>query len=177
MKASKFSKIEACVSKNAYHGVLCQPFIRNVKGKPHLCATDGKHMVILPVTMEEGDTMGHVNIEALKQARKLVCPDDEITIEDNGCIKLQDGRTIPRFGDGLTTPNVEQVMPDPNDVKFTVAFDVALLANIAQAFGTNWVKLQFKDELSPIIVLPNGNKDKKGYAAEAKGVLMPIRTT
>jgi len=178
MQIHKNSKIEACCGKDPRRRVLTHPHISNINGKPHLCATDGKCLAYVPVILEDGDTPGYVNSEALKQARKLEKHEDVLHIEANGSLKLKDGSTLPRFGaDGsLSYPNVDLVIPDPKDVKWSIAFDVDLLKNLADALGTTHVTLKVIDEVSPITVLPSGrSSDKKEYDRNGRGVFMPMR--
>ena len=68
MKIHKSLRPELAVSKDQSRYVLTEPWL-DAENKV-IVATDGRHMVVVPVEIEEGDTSGHVSAEALAGARK-----------------------------------------------------------------------------------------------------------
>lgn len=174
MKTNKDCKIEAVISRDASRPSLGAPYFRGGA----LWATDGRAMVKLPVESDETDAEGWVPLDALKAARKLAGRLDTVSIHLNGAATLCNGAAFPRLDDkrreGTQWPNCERVFDDAmgKETKFSVAFDVRLLAAIADAMGTDQVKLDLTDELTVIRVSPVG----KAPSPDARGVLMPIRT-
>ena len=174
MKTHKDCKIEAVTSRDATRATLSVPYLRG----GCLWATDGRAMVKLPVESDETDTEGFVPVEALKAARKLSGRIDSISVHLNGAATLANGATFPRpttQTQGFTTwPNCERVFDDAigKETKFSVALDVKLLAAIADAMGTDKVRLQMTDENTAIRVYPGSDAPN----VNARGILMPIRT-
>lgn len=145
-----------------------------------LISTDGRALVQLPVTVEEGDLTGNVPVEALKAAVKLCgrLPEARIDCTSPDHVKLSDGRTWPRACPGRTYPQWRQVLPDysQNSGRRTVRLQInpVLLANLFTAMGdpeSFGAILQFEiDEewdghRSPIVVESSG----------MSGILMPMR--
>jgi hypothetical protein len=172
MKIHTDCQIEKVVSKDKTRLPLSKPYLRNGA----IWASDGKAMVRLPVETEAGDVDGYLSPEALKAARKT----KDGTIHANGSLALSNGQVFPR-------PQVDELgkFPDcepiwnngiaqPNTL--SVAFDVGLLKNIADAFGTEAVRLELTDALTVIRVFPVANVGCTIPNEEARGLLMPIRT-
>lgn len=174
MKTHKDCQIEKVVSRDASRPGIGFPYFRGGA----LWATDGRMMVKLPVESDETDTEGWVPVDALKAARKLSGRLDSISVHLNGAATLCNGAAFPRPGGdqfkGGQWPNCERVFDDAmgKETKLSIAFDVRLLTAIADAMGTDQVKLHLTDELTVIRVSPVG----KVPSPDARGVLMPIRT-
>lgn len=172
MKIHKHFKIEAVTSRDTKRATLSVPYFRG----GNLWATDGRAMVKLPVESDETDTEGWVSVDALKAARKLSGRRDTVSIHLNGTATLCNGVTFPRPNYetmGGNWPNCERVFDDAmgKETKFSIAFDVKLLASIADAMGTDKVRLEMTDEntvirVYPVIYAPNMN---------ARGVLIPVK--
>lgn len=174
MKTNKDCKIEAVISRDASRPAIGLPYFRGGA----LWATDGRAMVKLPVESDETDTEGWIPVDALKAARKLSGRLDSVSIHLNGAATLCNGAAFPRRdekrGEGTRWPNCERIFEDAmgKETKLSIALDVRLLAAIADAMGTDQVKLHLTDELTVIRVSPVG----KAPSPDAWGILMPIRT-
>lgn len=174
MKTHKECQIEKVVSRDASRPGIGFPYFRGGA----LWATDGRMMVKLPVESDETDTEGWVPVDALKAARKLSGRLDSISVHLNGAATLANGAAFPRPGGdefkGGQWPNCERVFDDAigKETKFSIAFDVKLLAAIADAMGTDKVRLQMTDENTVIRVYPGSDAPN----VNARGILMPIRT-
>jgi hypothetical protein len=166
MKIPLNCKLEACVSNDTMRLHINNIHI-DVENKLAI-ATNGQMLAIVPIEPEEADTSGPLPPKALQAARKLkafgaAC----FTI--NGDIKLPDGCSMPR-PTVSPYPNWRAVVPaEDRPVKFAVSLDAKLLSRLADALGSDVVKLQFLDDLSPIVVVPSGCLDGR------KGILMPER--
>ena len=174
MKTHKDCKIEAVTSRDATRMTLSVPYLRG----GCLWASDGRAMVKLPVESDESDTEGFVPVDALKAARKLSGRLDKIFVHLNGAASLANGASFPRptsQTQGFTNwPNCERVFDDAfgKETNFSIALDVKLLAAIAEAMGTDQVRLQMTDAQTVIRVYPVGDAPN----VNARGILMPIRT-
>lgn len=179
MKLNKSAKIEAVVSDDATRPVLSAPYLEVQDGAGTLISTDGRAMAIIPVEVGEHDVSGWVSIPALVSARKLARKGQDVEIQCNGSCSLVDGSTFPRPHSAPANagiehvpsrfPNWRQVVPNETvSPVFRVCLDPSLLLALANALGSGEsVTLEFKDELSPIRVLPFGQP--------GKGILMPKR--
>jgi hypothetical protein len=171
MKIHTDCQIEKVASKDKTRKVLNHVFLRGDK----LLATDGRSLIEFPVTLEEGDVEGYVTPDALKAARK-----GGASIHANGSLALSNGQVFPRplVSDLGSYPNCAQVMEnaDSKPITLSIAFDVGLLKNLADAFGTEAVKLDLCDEESVIRVYPVATRGCAVPNEKARGILMPIRT-
>lgn len=180
MKIPTNAKLENCVSHDKHRAVLANIHIDTEANLA--VATDGRMMALVPIELDELDTTGPLPPDALQAARKLAKKNNhsDCLLMCNGDIRLSNGVSMPRpttggvDGELPPYPKYQQVVPDKDrPVKFAIAFNAALLADLAGALGCEIVTLQFRDELSPIVVLPS----EAGSVAGAKGVLMPARMT
>lgn len=166
MKIPKDCKMELCASRDAarsqsIHNIHVE---RLEDGTGRAVATNGRMLVIVPVEFEEGDEPGYLTPEALKAGRKLKCGPD-MSIKANGDLKLANGVCFPRPRvNDLPYPNYRQVIPT-SEPTFRVAFNARMLADLAEAMGTEVVTLEFVDTLTAIRVSGHGRC----------GVLMPVR--
>jgi hypothetical protein len=171
MKIHTDCQIEEVASKDKTRKVLNHVFLRGDK----LLATDGRALVEFPVELEQGDVDGYVTADALKAARKAGA-----SIHANGSLSLSNGQAFPRpsVEEVGTYPNCVQVVQnaDSKPVTLSIAFDVGLLKNLADAFGTEAVKLELCDTDSVIRVYPVATRGCAVPNEKARGILMPIRT-
>lgn len=180
MKIDNALKPELVCSKDATRPILQQAYLKGDR----LVATNGRSLAVIPVEREDGDTDGFISPAALKAARKLAKRRDAVSIKANGCLALADGTQLPRTEPGQF-PNYEQVIPKTPEEshKITLALDAKMLLDLAQALGSDKVKLCITggDTVQPILVSPleqNRFGAALGKAKEgAFGVLMPIRLT
>lgn len=145
MKIKKSCKVENVTSTDETRPQIMEPFLTE---DGYLLATNGKAAIRLRVEMEEGDTAGYVNGEALATARKS--KNYENSIKCNGTIILENGQTMPRFtlasaSDNRPYPDIEKVIPTGDPV-FSIRFNPALLEAVAEALGAergDTVRLDF----------------------------------
>ena len=179
-----FKPWEVC-SNEAGREVLHRSFLDVEKSL--LISTNGKILSQLPVTVEDGDVSGLIDMDALKAANKIktMCgtagnrTESRLDCTSPDSVKLADGRTWPRTvpgNVGAKFPNWEQVMPK-NAGRGTVriSFNAELLSNLFAAMGADeraGVTLEFQvDE----------EHDAKGLpvlvtSAGMSGVLLPFKT-
>ena len=180
MKIHPKIKIEsACEPKNGTRDVLRNPYLEvDADGKrANLVATNGKILAVIPVEPEPGDTSGHVPVDALKTARKGAKGD--VSIGCNGAVELPGGLSIPRPDEG-EFPKWRQVLPDPcRSLKVTIALDIVMLKNLADAMGTVGLILEIADADQPVMVRPTETGDyvnlNRPANPDAYGVIMPMR--
>jgi DNA polymerase III sliding clamp (beta) subunit (PCNA family) len=134
-------------------------------------ATNGRSMAIVPVEFDQGSApndKGLINVEALQASRKVKHAAGNMTL--NGAIELPDGRKFPRpSAADHSYPNWEAVLPKEK-ATLSVGVNAKLLLELAQAIGSETVRLDFIDALSPITVTPCGYNAQGGH-----GVIMPMR--
>jgi hypothetical protein len=175
MKIHPKCKVELVASDEDTRKVITQPYLdMSVEGKPVVVATNGKSMAIIPVEVGPEDVAGWITEDALKAMRKSKV--DEIKC--NGDLKVTDGPTFPRPNLGQY-PNWRMVVPaEDRKVGFRISLNARLLYELTQAIGTDCVELVFgEDDLEVILVKPTGSKENPAANIEAKGILMPMRTT
>jgi hypothetical protein len=184
MKLHKQCKVELTASKRVTRQAIAEPFLSIENGKGTLISTNGHSMAIIPVDIEPEDCQGYVSSAVLIAARKQAKRANELQIGLNGCAKLFDGSTMPREGDAgnCTFPNWKQVLPgEISDSAYTVeiAFDAKLLWELAQAMGTQGVRLVARaGNDGAIKVFPIKSSSVGGVTCaniDAKGLLMPVR--
>jgi len=174
-------KPETVVSKDKSRPVLTHLYLRITEGESigSLQATDSYKAVRIPVEVGKDDTEGFVSPDVYKAARK-VTPKTAggVEFEVNGGYTLADGTTHPREFQG-TWPKLDEIMDVPAST-FTVGLNARFLFDLAQAFGSDTVKITFTagrggsdpDPLRPMKVEPIDG-DLKGSSAD--GILMPVR--
>ena len=181
MKIPRNQKIELCASEDPHRIAISAPYLKGNR----LVATNGRHLVVLPVERSPDDVDGYIPAAALAAARKAEKRGDEIAIGLNGAYALADGSTMPRSKelDESTYPNFEQVIPKDgaeNGYALRFSVNVKSLLAVAKALDTESVIIELKDELSPFIIRQGqlGFDGKRAYGnREAFGVIMPTRIT
>lgn len=179
MKLPRNQKIELCASEDPHRIAISAPYL---KGK-RLVATNGRHLVVLPVERSPDDVDGYIPAGVLAAARKVEKRGNEITIGLSGAYALADGSTMPRSKelDESAYPNFEQVIPKggaENGYALRFSINVKSLLAVAKALDTESVVVEFKDEVSPYIVRQGqlGFDGKRASGKrEAFGVIMPTR--
>ena len=182
MKLHKSCKVEQVTSDDATRYAITESYLSIKDGAGTLVSTNGTAMAILPVMLDDGDVQGYVSGAAIKAARKCDKRSDVCTVYLNGCAKLTDGSTMPRDGEAKDAqyPNWSQVVPSGEEHTMEIAFDAKMLWELAQAMGTQGVKLRIKSSEVAFLVspMPAGSFGAiKPACDSAKGILMPISTT
>jgi hypothetical protein len=109
-----------------------------------LIATDGEKLVIIPVTIDDGDTSGPVSTEAIKAAIKAAGKTGDAGITCKTDLAVWNGATYPRPENYSSTvyPNIDRVIPKPAAVH--VSINARMLADVQAAMGCkHGVNLQF----------------------------------
>lgn len=135
-------------------------------------ATDRHIVVRVPVEIEEGDISGPVTADALIASRKS---DERIGCEEDSLVT--DSASFKRPHTPQAYPNLSGLIPDDEEIAWSVGINAAKLLHLAQAMGAEEVILEFvgvgeiEDKLKPIRVSPLGKKSQG-----AQGLIMPVRT-
>jgi DNA polymerase III sliding clamp (beta) subunit (PCNA family) len=174
MKLNTKCKIESAASKDKTRYSITAPWLDIDENGAKVIATDGRIMAVVPVQVNETDKSCHLSIDALKASRKGRLASGEIDTSGE-MQQVTGGGAFPREDLG-NAPNWRQVMPEEKAPVFTVALNPALLARLAEAMGTDAVKLEFTSETSPIRVTPTSGGNGTSVAEPgAVGVIMPCR--
>lgn len=174
MKLPKNVKPEVCVSKDSTRQVICQPWTAKVGEETFLYSTDGRKMLKIPVTLDEGEECGAIPNEAFKIARKEAGKRGNASMHCNGLVRFDNGATIPRPDQkDWKLPDCEQVFPAKDrPVKYKIALDAFLLAELQEGVGATSVSLEFGDDKDVILI-------RFGYSGQeptgAVGLLMLMR--
>lgn len=141
-------------------------------------AIDGRILVVVPVTVEEGDETGLVSEQALKAA--VAGPKRETYIKA-GPEKLETGMgEFPR-DPSRQFPDWEQVIPSKDDANFSIMISVKLLKNLLDAMGANQpdssIELFIKDGDTGVLVEGHNDTAVENRAEPYPyGVIMPKTT-
>jgi hypothetical protein len=176
MKIHKDCKLEAAASKDKSRTVLREPYLDIKDGVGTLVVTDGRILAHIPVEVTPEDTAGFVSGAVLKAARKASKRGDMLNVGLNSVATLDDGATMPRKGDadGEVFPKWREAIPaDYAEPEMVVSFDAMRLWQLAQAMGTQYVRLVIGTADKPILVYPNGAA--RSANMDARGVIMPIK--
>lgn len=101
-----------------------------------IVATDGHRLIVVPVELDDSDTMGSIPISAFVLARKTAfkhMPDIIIYCTEGVC-SMTDGGTVPRPDIGRFPLWRAIVTPDP--IEREISFDPSLLLSLCKAMGT-----------------------------------------
>lgn len=178
------TKIEKCVANKRDPRYYLQHVYLDADNA-RLLSTDGHHLAVLPVELEDQDTSGAVPADAFKAARKRSNLDDkgQCSITINEHCETADGATLPRPDSDFVYPDVDRIIPDRDGDRTEVIINADLLANIQAAITPNELGKQAGVVLSfargedggiaaseAILVL-----DRQDPDSGALGVLMPMR--
>lgn len=169
MKFKTKYKPELICSRDATRKAITEPNVGKVKGKTCLTATDGRKLVVIPVEADESE-FGVIPKDAIVLARQKreSKRQDTVSVQVNGCIQLANGWTLPRPNQAdFSYPNVESVIPERRSSDHKVSFNAKFLYQLATSIGADVVVLQYRDNMSPIVITAPGD--------EAYAVLMPCR--
>lgn len=113
----------------------------------NVAASDGKMLVVIPVTECENDIPGPIPVDALKEAFKYhkngKGADYVLTLKED-CVQTITGRTFPRWGGdnndqlkGQQFPHYQSIVEDADKLKRTVkvGFNAEQLLRAAKAAG------------------------------------------
>ena len=179
MKLHKDIKIELVASTDKTQTAILEPYLDITEGVGTLISTNGKTLARVPVEIDPTDQAGYVSKEAIKAARKTRL--GEILLTD-GKAAVSTGPTFNRTGAAgdCNFPNWRQVWPAADRVNVvTIGLDAKLLWELAQAMGTQCVKIQIADNKKPFLVsLTSGGQYSSAprpVCDEARGIIMPVR--
>ncbi len=181
MKTHKDIRPEMAISKDKNRVALRESYLDITDGKGSIVVTDGKILAVIPVAVTPEDSAGYISTEVLRRARK-VGRSDEMEVALNGNATFPDGGTMPRSVEGKDCqyPNWRAVIPtySKEDTILEIGIDALRLWQLAQAMGTQGVKLRIKSSDVSIMVEPIGcGKYSDGapvVCPDARGVIMPI---
>lgn len=174
MRISKTHKIEKICSKDKSRlSCLEHPYLKQKDdGTWELQATDGYRLVRIPVEVDESDTEGSIPVNAFKS--KIPANTTERTISANGVATYgsENGQTITEDRPVAEKwPDFDRITPDRatnfDNAETTVSFNAKMLYELAQALGSNIVKISINGPFQPIGV--------KAQYGESYGLLMPVR--
>ena len=139
MRMSKEFRPELVFSTGPRYAMSC-PFldISTVEGVRvgRIVSTCGRRLLVLPVELDDSDTMGSIPISAFVLARKTAfkhMPDIIIYCTEGVC-SMTDGGTVPRPDIGRF-PSWRAIVT-PNPIEREISFDPSLLLSMAKAMGT-----------------------------------------
>ncbi len=164
------AKLEKIVSKDPTVPVLAHPFLRiEPDGSGTLLASDKFTAVVIPVEVTDEDTAGPVHIEAVKASRKL---GGTIRCEPGYCV-VPAGVAFPRDQYGQFPP-VDQLLVPEGQADVEVSINARTLYALAQAMGTDVVKLRIQRDTDtlPVGVEPHPSEP---HVEGARAMLMPYR--
>lgn len=168
MKIPKKYRPELIVSQDKTRPVLNNVEIREIEGQPMAVATDGRKLVAVPVEAEKSE-YGQLPPTALKFARQAMASkkQDHVVLEvSEKTVTFENGWSMPRQ-EQHDFPSLREIL-EKKPVKLRISFNAEFLAQMAKAFGTDNVILEFPErEMDPITV--------KSPHDKAFGVLMPVR--
>ena len=175
MKFPLTAKIEKAASKDAARPTLNRLYLRITETKTGrgrnrrthrqgwLEATDSYKLVRIPVELDEEDVEGFIPIEAVTRARK------HRVVEIGAAVGVRVKDVVfDRPGDG-TWPDLPKLV-EADSSTFSIGLNARLLMELAEALGSDDLRLDFTGSLTPIKVLPLG-----GEAPQSVGLIMPIR--
>jgi hypothetical protein len=181
MKTHKSCRIELAASKDKARVAIAEPYLDIKDGKAVLVATDGKILAIVPVSTDTADTAGYVGANVLKEARRCSRRTDDVFLEVNSAARLPNGATLPRAGasENQNYPNWRAVVPEKYETPaIEVGIDAWRLWQLAQAMGTQCVRISVQSNDKPMLVYPLSGGRYSDAAApvnmEASGVIMPV---
>jgi hypothetical protein len=139
MHFDKQFNLSKIIPKNATRECLNNAHLDTENSR--LIATDGCKLVIIPVTIDDGDTSGPVSTEAIKAAIKAAGKTGDAGITCKTDLAVWNGATYPR-PEKMEYPDVDKLIPKPAAVH--IAIDARLLADVQAAMGCkHGVNLQF----------------------------------
>lgn len=180
MKIHKKCLIENAASEDATRSAIAEPFLDITNNRGTLIATNGRILAQIPVEVDDADVAGYVSEAVLKSARKQAGKLDTALVSANGVARLADGSTMPRHGGANAAdrfPNWRQVVPQNPAAIMILQLDAKLLWQLAQAMGTEGVRLVIEGARKPVTVEPCGagrHGEFKPVCDGARGVIMPI---
>lgn len=162
-------------------------FLAEHEGKPYLCSTDGRALLMVPVDCEADEATAakgrHYPIEAIDRARKI--PTCKVTGKArlilNGDARGIDGSVFPAIE--ATPPDLKGIIPSGPCVSVTL--DIGRLAALAKGMGADHITLEIRENKGgdklPVRVIGGRFFKGKGRGArteqetvDAIAVLMPI---
>lgn len=181
-ETKKYPEVDRAASKDASRPRLTYAELDVDRGV--IEATDSYRLVSIPVEVEEGDTSGPVELDALRSQRKA-SKREPASLACNSSLRLEADGTTQEWNRHAVGqwPKVEQLVPS-NFSSFTIGLNPTFLLELAKALGDpESVKLEFAlpgenvdngngwvqpSDLRPMrVTVPRGG--------ESFGILMPIR--
>lgn len=181
MKIHKDCKVELATTKDKSRTAIRECWLEVKDGKGTIVSTDGRILAHIPVEVAEQDVSGYVSAEVLKAARKVAGRGDIAEVALNGNATLLNGATMPREGESKDNqfPNWRAVVPENyTEPAITIGIDALRLWQLAQAMGTQGVRLIIAAHDKPFLVEPlfcGRHSDAARPACfDARGVIMPV---
>ena len=135
---------------------------------PVMVATDGKRLVVVPVTLDDGDVGGMVPTDAIKAAARRRKSDDAV-IACNGRCDVLDGPSFARETDTRRFPAWREVVPTKGTE--TLKINVKLLAELGAAIGAEEVTLSWTRDPDGSVTTGVRVESESG---DAWGLQMPL---
>lgn len=200
MRLQAKCKPESLASRDPSRPVLTCLFLRIVEldGVRHgyLEGTDSYKLGRIPVELDDDDTEGFVTRDAIEAARKgkadrLICNGSlAFTTADGGTVSMP----RPEPGKPVNADQLLDVSPAMIEgQRFTIGVNPVLLLELANAFGSDAVELEFTavkgkpdaegatdfrpSNLRPISVRPLQTRRGVKHPSEPIGLVMPIRVS
>ena len=173
MKLWRKAKPEAVASKDVSRPLLTNLYLSVTDpGKTGvLKATDSYCAVRIPVELDEKDTAGYVDPSSLTLARKGSKREQVDVLFDEDVVHIPEhGMILDRPKEQGTFPDIDQLFESLPAVEVEFGVNVNLLRKMADAFGTEELRIRVGSPLRPLHVLPISQ-----LTGGPDGIVMPIR--
>lgn len=162
MRFPKQCKIHKAAGRYAMNGLKLER-LRGGKGAL-LIATDGRMLAVLPVEDADADSPGILPAEVVKEACKGKRSEPANVVSNGSSAGAFEARPIEG-----EFPRWRQVLPE-GEPEHELVFNPGQLATLAEALGTELVRLSVYGQCKPALVRPVGSGAE---CKEALGVIMP----
>jgi len=172
MKIKKNFLLEKLVSKDENRPLLHHIYV----GEGKAVATNGIAAAVVPIEMEVDDLPGLITAEQLTYGRKRSAIREggskqktHIHMTANNQIAFRNGWKSERPIIEKPFPNVNEVFPDKDGDKpvHSVTLNAKLLFDLAQAMGTEEIRLSFYENESAAVLVTT--------KAGCRGAIMPLK--
>jgi hypothetical protein len=186
MEYDKKHRPELCAAKEDTRYAIKDVLLETTgEHSPCLAATDGRRLVVVPVSMATADNLegdddaGLIPREAFPAARKGR-KTDPARIVANGDVRVLVGDTVTTFPrvppeDRSRFPDWRQVLPERGPDRMRVRFTADILIGLLKAIGTEYVEFEFRPDGTDAIIADGPIRvNGEGDNGEAFGVIMPV---
>ena len=177
MQFEKARKIECCTAKEAGRFAMNHLYFYKraapVDGRPALVATDGRILVVVPVTDAEWDVEGLIPTDCVKAAAKAARRGEVVVHAPNGQVKVltRDGMVSTLRPDEGEYPDVWSTFPGGTRGWHRFGIDAEQLLKVQRGMGAKTVVISVKpgkDSRTPYVVEPRGGCEG------GIGLVMPV---